>query len=191
MKIQINRCVIEIFDEPVPYVEKPMHVNEGGLDEQLGSAHKFRVTTTDDLDQIFAVVTWPAARAEVRSLEFIEGVEKYERLTGAGRWSLIPIADNRWLGELNVMKFNTKPYMTLNRPTVDELDYLAGEDFEALALTNGALAFGTRETLSGDTSRTRNAPAVIFQAGDTQAIAVCFAITRVMAVMYDLGEKND
>lgn len=191
MPLVINRCTIEIFDEAVPFVEKPMHVDEGGLDEQLGSAHKFRITTTDDLDQIFALVTWPNARPEVRSIELIEGVEKYNRLAGAGRWSLISLPNNLWLGELNVMKFNTKPYMTLNRSSREDLDYLAGENFESLALSHGALAIGTRVSLVQDSGRSRNALAALFESGDTKAVAVCFAITRVMAVMYDLGEKVD
>jgi hypothetical protein len=99
-----------------------MHIYDGAAEEQLGFVQKFRIITTDDLDFIFGLVTWPSARPEVRAIELVEGLSKYERLVNAGRLSLIPVDQNQWLAEVNVMKFNGRDRQTLNRPTPEELD---------------------------------------------------------------------
>lgn len=189
--MKINRADVEFFDGLVPLEGKPTSTNPNALEVQIGQAQKFRITTTDDLNHVFALVIWPDARPEVRSLEFIDGLSKYKRLEGAGRWSLIPIDDQSWLGELNVMKINTKDYPTLCRPTEAELDLLAGGNAQELLQANGISRVGTREELVGDASRQRNAPAVIFKAGDVKAAAAVFALTRVMAIMFDLGVEDE
>jgi hypothetical protein len=189
--MKINRAHIEFFEGSVPIEGKPTSANEGALEVQIGQAHKFRVTTTDDLNHIFALVTWPDARPEVRSIEFIDGLSKYKRLEGAGRWSLIPVNNDYWLGELNVMKFNTKDYPTLCRASAEDLNLLAGRDAFALMLEHGVTKIGTREELIGDKSRQRNAPAVLFKAEDVRAAACAFALTRVMAIMFDLGLEDE
>jgi hypothetical protein len=52
------------------------------------------------------------------------------------------------------------------------------------------LNFGTREALIGDQTRQRNSPALLVSEGDVKAIAAAFAITRVMAIMYELGLED-
>lgn len=188
--MKINRCEIEIIDGDFPIVDKPMSPDDGCIGEQVGSLKKFRITTTDDLDHVFGLVTWPNARPEVRSVEFVDGLSKYKRLENAGRWSFIPVDQGKWLGELNVMKYNGQERPTLCRPTPAELDYLAGEEASNLFIKTGALKVGTREVLIGDQTRQRNAPALIFNAGDVAAIAAAFSVTRVMAIMYELGLED-
>jgi hypothetical protein len=188
--LKVNRCQIEILDGVVPIVDKPMSPEDGYLDEQVGSLQKFRVTTTDDLDHVFGLITWPNARPEVRSVEFVDGLSKYKRLEGAGRWSFIPVGSGQWLGELNIMKYNGKERPTLCRPTSEELNHLAGGDAQTLFLHNGAIKLGTREALTGDQTRQRNSPALLVAEGDVKAIAAAFAVTRVMAIMYELGLED-
>lgn len=185
----VNRCTIEFIDGESAIVDKPMSVHKEAPPEQAGLVKKFRVTTTDDLDFVFGLVAWPQARPEVRSIEFVDGLSKYERLKGAGRLSFIEVGVDRWLGEINAMKVNTKPYPTLCRPSAEELDYLAGGSFESLMHSHGVLKVGTREALVGDISRERNSPAILVKAGDVQAVSAAFAVTRVMAIMYELGQK--
>lgn len=189
--MKVNRATVELIAGSSPIADKPMHVNEGSPEEQAGSVQKFRIRTTDDLDFIFGLVTWPSARPEVRAIEMLEGLSKYERLVNAGRLSLIPVDQDHWLAEINVMKFNGRDRQTLNRPTSDELNFLAGGDAEKLLIDMGVIKIGTRELLVGDTSTKRNALAVIVEAGDVKAVAATFALTRVMAVMYELGLNND
>ena len=189
--MKINRAAIEFVDGATPILDVPMNPHDGEPDEQAGSVSKFRVTTTDDLDMIFGLITWPLARPEVRAIEMLDGLSKYERLIKAGRLSLIPVKDNYWLAELNVMKFNDRNYQTLNRPTDAELDYLSGGNAHEFLIARGVKEIGTREALVGDTSRARNAPAVLVTANDVKAIAAMFTLTRVMAVMFELGLKHD
>lgn len=189
--MKVNRATIELVAGTSPIADKPMHIYDGADEEQLGFVQKFRITTTDDLDFIFGLVTWPSARPEVRAIELVEGLSKYERLVNAGRLSLIPVDQNQWLAEVNVMKFNGRDRQTLNRPTPYELDFLAGGDAQKLLLDCGVKRVGTREELVGDTSTKRNALAVIVGVGDVKAISATFALTRVMAVMYELGLEND
>lgn len=189
--MKVNRATVELIAGASPIADKPMHVYEGSPEEQAGSVQKFRIRTTDDLDFIFGLVTWPSARPEVRAIEMLEGLSKYERLVNAGRLSLIPVDQDRWLAEINVMKFNGRDRQTLNRPTSDELNYLAGGDAEKLLIDMGVKKIGTRELLVGDISTKRNALAVIVEAGDVKAVAATFALTRVMAVMFELGLDND
>lgn len=189
--MQINRATIDFMDGTSPIADKPMHVYEGAPEEQAGTVQKFRITTTDDLDFIFGLVTWPFARPEVRAIEMLDGLSKYERLVNAGRLSLIPVDQDHWLAEINVMKFNGRDRQTLNRPTTEELNYLAGGDAFKLLIDAGVKTVGTRELLVGDTSTKRNSLAVIVEAGDVKAVAAAFALTRVMAVMYELGLQHD
>ena len=188
--MQVNRAIVELIAGSSPIADKPMHVYEGSPEEQAGAVQKFRIRTTDDLNFIFGLVTWPSARPEVRAIEMLEGLSKYERLVNAGRLSLIPVDQYLWLAEINVMKFNGRDRQTLNRPTPDELNYLAGGDAEKLLIDSGVKKLGTRELLVGDTSTKRNALAVTVEAGDVRAVAATFALTRVMAVMYELGLEN-
>lgn len=188
--MQINRCKIELIPGTFSLEDNPVSPDAGFSGPQLGSLQKFRVTTSDDLDHVFGLVTWPNARPEVRSVEFVDGLSKYKRLEGAGRWSLIPVGQGQWLGELNIMKYNGKERPTLCRPTSDELNQLAGGDARALLLQTGALNFGTREALIGDQTRQRNSPSLLIREGDVKAIAAAFAVTRVMAIMYELGLED-
>lgn len=188
--MQINRCKIELISGAFSLEDNPVSPDAGVSGPQVGSLLKFRITTTDDLDHVFGLVTWPNARPEVRSVEFVDGLSKYKRLEGAGRWSLIPVGKGQWLGELNIMKYNGQERPTLCRPTTEELNQLAGGDAQALLLQHGALKVGTREALIGDQTRQRNSPALLVREGDVTAIAAGFAVTRVMAIMYELGLED-
>ena len=188
--MQVNRCEVEIIEGVFPIADKPMSLLENAPAEQQGTMQKFRITTTDDLDHIFGLITWPQARPEVRSVEFVDGLSKYKRLEGAGRWSFIPLENGTWLGELNIMKFNGNDRPTLCRPTTLELDQLAGGPMREALISYGALNFGTREELVGDTTRQRNSPAILVNAGDILPIAAAFAATRVMAIMYEVGLQD-
>lgn len=188
--MQINRATIEVIVGSVSIQDNPMNPDDGAPEVQEGKVSKFRITTTDDLDMIFGLITWPQARPEVRAIEMVDGLSKYERLMKAGRLSLIPVEGGLWLAEMNVMKFNDRNYQTLNRPTESELEFLAGGDAYELLRSCGAKKIGTREELVGETSRTRNALAALFEANDTKAVAAMYTLTRIMAIMFDLGLKH-
>jgi hypothetical protein len=187
-KMQVNRCSIEFIDGEVAYEGRPTDSNRGESTTQVGKLSKFRVTTTDTLNQIFGLIEWPAARPEVCCIEMIDGLEKYERLEDAGRLTLMPQANGTWLADVRAMRYNGRTYQTLGSVSEEELEELTGQVPKDFFASIGCLGFGTREELVGDDSRKRNQLAVLVKAGDLQAIAGLFAATRVMAVMNDLGE---
>jgi hypothetical protein len=189
LKVVVGKAVIEFLEKDLPYFEKPMAPLDAEDDsEQTGSVSKFRITTTDDLDMVLGLVTWPAAKPEVRSIEFIDGLKKYERLSKAGRLGILPFDEaGFWIAELRAMKIATNAWATLNSVTLDELSIMAQSDAASLLLENGALELGTRAELFGDTSRRKNYLAMKCRAGDTKAVAVAFALTRVLPVMHDFG----
>ncbi len=186
--MQVNRCSIEFIDGEVAFEGRPADSSRGTNSMQEGRLRKFRVTTTDTLNQIFGLIEWPDARPEVCCIEMIEGLEKYERLEDAGRLTLMPQADGTWLADVRAMRYNGRDYQTLGSVSEEELEELTGQAPEEFFAEIGCLGFGTREQLVGDDSRKRNQLAVLVNAGDLRAIAGLFVATRVMAVMNDLGE---
>ncbi len=189
MKVAVGKAAIEFLESNVDYFETPMApLDPDDNSEQKGSVSKFRITTTDDLDMVLGLVTWPAAKPEVRSIEFIDGLKKYERLSKAGRMGILPLDEaGYWVAELRAMKIATNPWATLNAVNLEELSVMAQSDAASLLIENGALELGSRAELFGDNSRRKNYLAMKCKPGDTRAVAVAFALTRVLPVMHDFG----
>ena len=186
--MKVNRCTIEFIDGEVAYEGRPTDSPREDKSVQVGKLRKFRVTTTDALNHIFGLIEWPGARPEVCSIEMISGLEKYERLEGAGRLTLIPQSNGTWLADVRALRYNGRDHQTLAAVSEAELQELAGHEPGEFFKQIGCLGYGTRADLVGDDSRKRNQLALLVKAGDIQAIAGLFAATRVMAVMNDLGE---
>lgn len=187
MAIQVDKATIEFLGEKVDFFDKPLAPNEDAPQEQIGSLQKFRVTTLDTLNMVFGIVFWPAANPEVRFIEFIDGLGKYERLENAGRWSLFPAGGNTLVGELNVMKYGNKGRPTLHGAEIADLDTLTKGSFASLMTENGALAIGERQDLDGTSGRNSRRLAVKIEASNREAIAIAFTVTRVLAIMNDFG----
>jgi hypothetical protein len=190
LSITIDKATIEFIDGPAPLFGKPASPDEGFTEDQVGEVQKFRVTTLDTLNMVFGIVTWPNGRPEVRHLETLGGLKKYERLEPAGRWTFVPLENGFWVGELNVMKIGkNKDYSTLHGTNLDELAGLAKLDVAAYLTSLGANEVGTREEIHGEVSKQRNRLAMLVKPGSNDVIAAAFTITRVLAIMNDLGEK--
>lgn len=189
--LTVGKAVIEFLGDPVPFAGRPMALAENAPEEQLGSVHKFRVTTTDQLNYVFGLVQWPSANPEVIFLEGLNGDSKYEPLTHAGRMGVLTSFGNVWLMELRAMKYNpTAKKTNLAGANLSDLDsFVNGNAFEILT-TAGAIDVGTREKLVGDTKRNRNYLALTCQPGNFRVAAVAFTITRVLAIMKDYGHSQ-
>ena len=187
MQIQVDKANIELLGSPVSFYEKPANPHVGSPPEQIGQVQKFRVTTLDTLNMVFGIVIWPEAQAEVRGLELIDGLGKYERLLNAGKMMLLNGPSDTYVAELNVMKIGSKDRANLHSTTPSELDFLAATDFEKLVLKHGALAVGARSSLDGTQNRNANRLAIKVKKDGFEAIALAFAVTRVLAIMKDLG----
>lgn len=190
MAIQVGKASLDKLGPGVPYFGLPMSVDDG-IDEkaeQSGLAEQFRITTTDDLDIVISVITWPHASPEVKLTEWIDGLSKYERLRNAGRLGVITEFAPGWLAELRVMKHKDRDSRSnLMKSSWTELALVLESDPKELLRNNGALALGTREEIAADTENRRDYIAMRCQEGDTTALAVAYTLTRVLAIMHDLG----
>jgi hypothetical protein len=190
-KIQVGLATIEWLELDQPYVGKPM---DGGEYEIEGICDKFRVTTLDELNMVFAVIRWPSHKPQVSCITKIFGQEKYDRLEDAGRLGIFQTVENEktlWSFELRTMKYGENQLrQTLKQSTLQDLDYLM-EGQSALELLNrhGALRVGKRGELAPATASNRsNELFVIGDAENKDLVAVAFTITRVLAVMKDFGK---
>ena len=186
MHLIVGKAQIEFLGAPIPFRGKPINRDPEAEEIQQGAVSKFRVTTTDELNFVFGIVTWPAADPEVGPIEFIEGLEKYRRLEDAGRASIL-LHKNLWALQLRAMKIAAKPYYTLNGVSLDELTDMLGSDAATLLKKYGVLDIKTRAELLGDVSSHKNKLILTCMAGDTKAVAVFFCLTRVIPIMFDFG----
>lgn len=188
--IKLGKATIDFFDEPAPYVGKPMNVGEGAPEEQLGSVTKFRVTTSDQLNYVFGIVEWPEAEPEVTFLDATDGDSKYERLQRAGRLSIMPNSEGFWLIDLRAMKYNPERDRTnLAGATLDNLDSFLDGDVKQALKELGAFGLGTRNDLVRDNGPKRNQLCFTCAPGNHEVVAAAFVITRVLAVMKDYGQN--
>jgi hypothetical protein len=185
--ISISKCEVEFIPGSKPYRGKPIGDRKGGI-EQVGKLTTFRVTSSDELNLIVGLIEWDNAEPEVEPIDLIGGLQKHRELENRGRMSIKVTKDGNWLVVLSVMKFSpAKQYFTLHGGVIEDIDEYLGYSFKELLLASGALAFGTRAELDGDTSRTANQMAVLIKPGDLEALAVAYTVTRPLAVINDYG----
>ena len=186
--MKIGKAEFEFLSLNQPYLGKPMAPSGNAPAEQTGTISKFRVTTTDQLDLVAGVITWPNALPEVKALEMTQGEEKYERLIGSGRLSLLTPGDGKWLGQLRAMKFNpASGKENLASITLEELQFFSQNEF--LPAMNERAKIGTRAQLANETNRNAGSLAFLCDANDVTACAIAYIATRVLAVMYDYGRN--
>jgi hypothetical protein len=186
--MKIGKAEFEFLSLNQPYLGKPMSVVANGPAEQTGLISKFRVTTTDQLDLVAGVITWPNALPEVKALEMTKGEEKYERLVGSGRLSLLTDIDGKWLGQLRAMKFNPVSRKdNLASITLEQLQVFSQNEF--LPAINARAKVGTRAELANETNKNAGSLAFLCDANDVTACAIAYTTTRVLAVMYDYGRN--
>lgn len=192
MKIAVGKAEIEFLELGVSFTEKPMSPHKGfeGV-VQTGTAAKFRVTTTDDLDMVFGLVDWPNASLEVRHLETIDGLEKYKRLENAGRLGIGVFEDSFWYAELRAMKYAAKDWATLNQVSIAELGEMLDGDADALLAGAGVLKIGLKADLVGDTSNRKNYLTFTCEVGNKTAVAVAYTLSRVLPIMHDFGLSEE
>ena len=187
MGIQVGKAHVEILELNAPFSEKPLGEQRSGQPEMMGKVSKFRVTTTDDLNMIFGIVTWPTEESDVRWIETIDGLKQYERLEHAGRLSIASHGPDQVLVQLRAMRYVTPAVANLRQVSLEDLSEMLGSSAEKLLRDNGALEIDTKAALVGDRSTHKNSLAMTCEKGNNQIIAVAFTLTRVLPIMHDFG----
>lgn len=190
-EIQVGLASIEWLEREQSYFGKPMGQGDYEIE---GVCDKFRVTTLDELNQVFIIIRWPNAKPEVNCITTISGQEKYERLENAGRMGIFETVEadqTKWSFELRVMKYGPGQLrQTLKQATVEDLDsLLEGQSAEEVLKLHGAKQIGKRGDIAPESAgRRANELFVTCDAENTDLVAVAFTLTRVLAVMKDLGK---
>jgi hypothetical protein len=184
--MKIGKAEFEFLSLNQPFLGKPMSVIGDAPTEQTGTISKFRVTTTDQLDLVAGVITWPNALPEVKAIEMTQGEEKYERLISSGRLSLLTPSEGKWLGQLRAIKFNPATRKeNLASISLEELQVFSQNEF--LPALTARARVGTRAELVNETNKMAGSLAFLCDANDVTACAIAYTGTRVLAVMYDYG----
>lgn len=186
--MKLGKAEIEFLALNQPYLGEPMSPNEHALKEQVGVISKFRVKTTDELDLVVGVITWPNALPEVKALEMVNGEEKYKRLLSAGRLSIMLPASGKWMGELRALRFNpASGKANLASISIEDLQRFSQQEF--IPSLSAHAQIGTRSELVNDVSMKANSQAFLCEANDVTACAIAYTATRVLPVMYDYGRE--
>ena len=185
--ISVSKCEIEFLPGSKPYRGKPM-ADRKSMVEQTGKLSTFRVTSSDELNLIVGLIEWENDEPEVAPIDLISGLQKHRELVRRGRMSIKMSQDGKWLVVLSVMKYSpAKQYFTLHSGKLEDLDEYLGHSFKDFLMRSGALRFGTRGEIDGDTSKTANQLAVVIEPGDIETLAIAYTVTRPLAVINDYG----
>lgn len=114
----------------------------------------------------------------------------YDRLERAGTISLA-VEGGRWVAPLRALKKDGKPYATLNRVSEEDLDQLAGSDFQQLAASLGGVEFGRYGDLVPSAGKTVvNGLGMAVPAGEVGPLIAMIAVTRPLALVKRFGETG-
>jgi hypothetical protein len=178
-----GHVAVRILDGVSDFVGSPAR----GGPETTGTATLAELKTSDGFDALLGVITWPKGEQDVRIVDFISGAAPYERLIRAGTFSIKTSGDN-WVALIRAMKVQGKEYATGTRVTWEELNWLAGSDFQAAATAHGTSKFGLYGSLSTTSgSAQKNDLALSCPAGVVAPMIYLYAITRVEAIMQQFG----
>ena len=156
--------------------------------EQTGKLTTFRVTSSDELNLIVGLIEWENADPEVVPIDLISGLQKHNELARRGRMSIKMSRDGKWLVVLSVLKYSrAKQYFTLHDGKLEDFDNHLGHSFKEFLMDSGALRFGARGEIDGDTSKTANQLAVVIEPGDIETLAIAYTVTRPLAIINDYG----
>jgi len=185
--ISVSKCEIEFLPGSKPYRGRPMAARNDGA-EQTGKLTTFRVTSSDELNLIVGLIEWENEDPEVAPIDLISGLQKHNELVRRGRMSIKISQDGKWLVVLSVMKYSpAKQYFTLHGGVLEDIDSYLGHSLKEFLLGSGAVRFGTRGEIDGDTSKTAKQLAVVIEPGDIETLAIAYTVTRPLAVINDYG----
>lgn len=165
------------------FIDRP----ERGLDETTGSAQLVSLETPDGFIGMLGIITWPEGQVDVRLVDFAQGGPAYERQKTAGTLTIKPV-DDTWVVRISALKINGKEWPTLNRVSWADLDWLSGGDAQAILKEHGATKLGLFGDLAPNVGKRYQADlGMTVPAGNVDAIAALYAITRTMAIMKNFG----
>jgi hypothetical protein len=148
------------------------------------------ISTTDGLRGTVGVIEWPDTSGEIKLVDFAEGPDMYRRLDGAGKTQIIS-QDSTWLMLVRALKWGARPYPTLHNVTFSELDKLIKDDSRALLSSFPNVEIGRYGDMQPKaTPQHRDGIGLRVPAGEMDALAAAYAMTRVVPIMMGFGLQN-
>jgi hypothetical protein len=187
--LSVSKIEISFLNIQTPIEDRPTDSEKGG-ETQVGTADLFRIESSDGLNGVFGVVTWPNANPEIRIIEFLSGTPSQQDLKSKGRMSVVFSRDGKWLVELRAMQFDKpKGYYILKNYDLASLDDLIEGDFREIASSLGALRIGSRENIDKEVNRRKGYLAMVVEPGDLKPLAFAFAVTRALTIVKQVGQN--
>ena len=180
---EVGSVRVEINGVTSSFKDKPARDSE----EQIGQAALAELSTPDGFVGTLGVITWPGGTVDVRLVDFAQGGVEYERMKGAGTMNL-KVSGDKWVIRVRALKKNGKDWPTLNRVSWVDMDWLLGADAQTFLKDHGALRFADYGDLTQAGPAQRGDLGMEVAAGNVDAIAALYAITRVLAIMKSFGK---
>jgi hypothetical protein len=184
--ISVGKCEVELFTDKKPYRGRPSGDRDGG--EQSGLLRNFRVTSSDELNLMCGLIEWPNSDPEITPIDLLSGLGKHANLRNRGRMTLSTNSDGNWVATLRALKYSPqKRYFTLHGVSEAELDEILGHSIRDFVLEVGALQFGSKREIEGESGRNANQLAMVVTPGAIEPLAIAYTVTRALAVIKDFG----
>jgi hypothetical protein len=152
-----------------------------------GSIEVAKIATPDGLVAEVELQDFGSSETQIRLTDFLSSPPpKYDHLNKNGMLTIQRLENGDWVAPLRALKPGGRPWATLNVATMDELDWLLGSS--ATDWLNGlGFTVGTWEELNPKAGRFRKAIAVQIPADKANLLILPWALTRVVALMKQLG----
>ncbi len=114
---------------------------------------------------------------------------KYSHLNSNGSMTVQRLSNGDWVAALRALRPGGRAWPTLNYISMSELDQLLGESAEAWLVSLG-FNVGTWESLNPAAKKFKQSVAISIPAEKFQLLILPWALTRVVALMKQLGETK-
>ena len=155
-----------------------------------GKGHVAVVKTPDLLVAEVQLKNFGPEDTLIKLTEFLTSAPpKYNHLDRNGSMTVQRLSNGDWVAPLRALRPGGRAWPTLNYISMAELDGLLGES--ARAWLNGlGFTVGTWESLNPAAKRFKQSIAVSIPAEKSELLVLPWALTRVVALMKQLGESK-
>jgi hypothetical protein len=176
----VSNSWIDITDEVRPF-------ESGG---RPGAAQIVKIQTTDGLKAEVSVQKFNDGDINIRLTEFLTTPPPlYSHLINNGTMTVQVRDDGKWVALLRALRPGGKEHATLNHVEREELDSLLGADSYGWLLDLG-FEVGTWAEINPKAAKFKSSLAVAIDPAKGTLLVLPWALTRVIAIMKQLGKPT-
>lgn len=185
----IGVVTVTVHDKEVSIEDSPSR----GADVEEGTARNpATFETIDGWRGNFGFFEFPHAGAIIGKFYWHREplVPPYDRLQNAGSTTVTQVG-NQWVCPVRAMQIKNKPWPTLNRLAIEELDLLVGGSFEELMTSFGEATIDTVGALNPNAGKNiANGLGISVPAGAVNPLLAMIAVTRPLALVKKLSAHS-